>query len=129
MREKIANFFPTPEIVTNTTIDIRSTVHERAHFRKSFAKNHLISLTTLVYNDKKYYNCIQFNKTLFRYKLQKREINKTDMKMLCPSLLILVFHLLKRLLKIPSPKRTKNRMDRAAATIKNRGTAYIRFCK
>lgn len=51
------------------------------------------------------------------------------MKMLCPALLILVFHLLKRLLKIPSPKRTKNRMDRAAATIKNRRTAYtcIRF--
>lgn len=73
MREKIANFFPTPEIVTNTTIDIRSTVHERAHFRKSFAKNHFISLTTLVYNDKKYYNCIQFNKTLIRYKLQKRD--------------------------------------------------------
>lgn len=79
----------------------------------------MIKNITIVYNLTKHLSAINC----------KKEINKTDMKMLCPSLLILVFHLLKRLLKIPSPKRTKNRMDRAAATIKNRGTAYIRFCK
>lgn len=91
-------------------------------------QNQFIFLTTVVYSDKDI--TIVYNLTVHKSAINcKKEINKTDMKMLCPALLILVFHLLKRLLKIPSPKRTKNRMDRAAATIKNRRTAYIRFYK
>lgn len=46
---------------------------KKAQFRKPFAKNQFIILTTVFNNDKKYYNCVQFNSTLIHCKLPKRD--------------------------------------------------------
>lgn len=82
----------------------------------------------MVYSDKDI--IIVYNLIVYKFVINcKKEINKIDMKMLCFVLLILVFYLLKRFLKIFFLKRIKNRMDRVVVIIKNRRIVYICFYK